>query len=232
MLDAGLQLLFPNGSDFHPLFRYEGRKADHIVGEYSVTALFRTSIAILTLAASAPSMAQDAAVPSAPEEKINQLIVYGNDACPESKGDEIVVCARLKESDRFRIPTSLRDDPNNLRNQAWSERVMAYEYVGASGIMSCSPSGSGGHLGCGLRDINVAYAEKAQDPGITFGRLIAAERAKRLAGIDAEAAEVEERTKEFEKGRAERETKLQAELEMREKAEQSAVDAEALPQPK
>lgn len=194
-------------------------------------ALFRTSIALLALAVSAPSMAQDTAGPALPDEKINQLIVYGDDACPESKGDEIVVCARLGEAERYRIPTSLRNDPNDLGNQAWSQRVMAYEYVGASGTMSCSPSGAGGFTGCGLGEINKAYAEKAQDPGLTFGRLIAAERAKRMAGIDAEAAEVEERTKEFEKGRAEREAKLQAELDAKEAAEKSAVDAEPLPQP-
>ncbi len=197
-----------------------------------MTAYPRLSIALLALAASSSAFAQDTAAPSAPDEKINQLIVYGDDVCPESKGDEIVVCARMGEAERYRIPTSLRNDPNDLSNQAWSERVMAYEYVGASGTMSCSPAGAGGFTGCGLKAINTAYAEKAQDPGITFGRLIAAERAKRLAGIDAEAAEVEERTKDFEKGRAEREARLQAELEAKETAEQSAVDAEKLPEPK
>jgi hypothetical protein len=197
-----------------------------------VNALFRTSIAMLALAASAPSFAQETAGPSVPDEKINQLIVYGDDECPESKGDEIVVCARMNEADRYRIPTSLRTDPNDLSNQSWGQRVMAYEYVGASGTMSCSPSGAGGFTGCGIGEINKAYAEKAQDPGITFGRLIAAERAKRLAGIDAEAAEVEERTKLFEQGRAEREARLQAELAAKETAEQSAADADPLPEPK
>lgn len=195
-------------------------------------ALFRTSIASLALAVSAPSLGQSTIGPALPDEKINQLIVYGDDACPESKGDEIVVCARLGEAERYRIPTSLRNDPNDLGNQAWSERVMAYEYVGASGTMSCSPSGAGGFTGCGIGEINKAYAEKAQDPGITFGRLIAAERAKRMAGIDAEAAEVEERTKDFEKGRAEREAKLQAELDAKDTAEKSAADADPLPEPK
>jgi hypothetical protein len=41
-----------------------------------------------------------------------------------------------------------------------SERIKSYEYVGASGTMSCSPSGAGGFTGCGLAEINKAYAEK------------------------------------------------------------------------
>jgi hypothetical protein len=50
-----------------------------------------------------------------------------------------------------------------------------------------------------------------------------------MAGIDAEAAEVEARVTEFEKGRAEREAKLQAELDAKETA---SAEAEPLPEPK
>jgi hypothetical protein len=187
------------------------------------------SVAALALMLSAQAPAQNAPATQQGDEKINQLIIYGDDKCPESKGDEIVVCARMGEADRYRIPSSLRDDPNDPRNQAMSERIKSYEYVGASGTMSCSASGAGGFTGCGLKEIDRAYAEKAQDPGIVFGRLIAAERAKRMAGIDAEAAEVEARVAEFEKGRAEREAKLQAELDAKEAA---SADAEPLPEPK
>jgi hypothetical protein len=187
------------------------------------------SVAALALMLSAQAPAQNAPASQPGDEKINQLIIYGDDKCPESKGDEIVVCARMGEADRYRIPSSLRDDPNDPRNQAMSERIKSYEYVGASGTMSCSASGAGGFTGCGLKEIDRAYAEKAQDPGIVFGRLIAAERAKRMAGIDAEAAEVEARVAEFEKGRAEREAKLQAELDAKEAA---SAEAEPLPEPK
>jgi len=187
------------------------------------------SVAALALMLSAQAPAQNAPATQQGDEKINQLIIYGDDKCPESKGDEIVVCARMGEADRYRIPSSLRDDPNDPRNQAMSERIKSYEYVGASGTMSCSASGAGGFTGCGLKEIDRAYAEKAQDPSIVFGRLIAAERAKRMAGIDAEAAEVEARVAEFEKGRAEREAKLQAELDAKEAA---SADAEPLPEPK
>lgn len=194
-----------------------------------MNAMARISVACMAVMMSAQAPAQDAPAAKPGDEKINQLIIYGDDKCPESRGDEIVVCARMDEADRFRIPSSLRGDPNDSRNQAVSERIKAYEYVGASGTMSCSPSGAGGFTGCGLKEIDKAYAEKAQDPGITFGRLIAAERSKRMAGIDAEAAEIEERVKEFEKGRAEREAKLQAELEAKEAA---SAEAAPLPEPK
>ena len=194
-----------------------------------MNAMANISVAALALMLSAQAPAQNAPATQQGDEKINQLIIYGNDTCPESKGDEIVVCARMGEADRYRIPSSLRDDPNDSRNQAMSERIKSYEYVGASGTMSCSASGAGGFTGCGLKEIDRAYAEKAQDPGIVFGRLIAAERAKRMAGIDAEAAEVEARVAEFEKGRAEREAKLQAELDAKEAA---SADAEPLPEPK
>lgn len=198
-----------------------------------MTLLSKTLFAATALMLSAPALAQE--VPATPpgDEKINQLIVYGDDKCPESTDDVINVCARMDEADRYRIPSSLRNDPNDPRNQATSERIKAYEYVAASGTMSCSPSGAGGFTGCGLKEIDKAYAEKAQDPGLTFGRLIAAERAKRLAGIDAEAAEVEARSIEFEKGRAEREARLQAELDAKEAAAPgNSPDAEPLPEPK
>lgn len=197
-----------------------------------MTAFSRISIALCALAMATPAAAQDQVGPVAPDEKINQLIVYGDDVCPESKGDEIVVCARMKEAERYRIPTSLRSDPNDIANQTWTDRVQSYEYVAASGTMSCSPSGAGGFTGCGLGEINKAYAEKAQDPGITFGRLIEAERTKRLAGIDAESAEVEERVKEFEKERAEREARLASEGSTAETAiEDPRIEAEPLPEP-
>ena len=60
---------------------------------------------------------------------------------PRAAEGEIVVCARKDESERYRIPETLRDNPNAAQNQAWSERVRAYEYVGSkTGTQSCSPS--------------------------------------------------------------------------------------------
>lgn len=175
----------------------------------------------------APALAQEPAPADA--DKINMVIVYGNDRCEESSDDTINVCARLSEADRYRIPTQLREDVNNPRKEAWAKRVLAYEYVGREGTMSCTPTGGGGFTGCGLKEIDAAYAEKEADPGLAFGRMIAAERKKRLAAIDAEAELVEQRVQQFEKERAEREARLQAEAEA---AAEKQLQNGALPQPK
>jgi hypothetical protein len=193
-----------------------------------VKPIIKMSLPAFMLFAAAPGFAQD--TQSVPDEKVNQVIVYGNDQCPESKDDDVItVCARLAEKERYRIPKSLRDDPNNIRNESFTNKVIAYEHISASGTMSCSPTGAGGFTGCGLGEIDRAYAEKKSDPGLNFGRLIAAERKKRLAGIDAEAAEVEERVKQFEKERAEKEAKQAGEAS---EVNDPAVDSGALPEPK
>ena len=81
----------------------------------------------LTLGA-LPASAQEA---SAGDEKVNQLIIYGDDPCPVSSDHEITVCARKAESERYRIPEPLRgiDSP---KSDAWTNKVQAYETVGLS----------------------------------------------------------------------------------------------------
>lgn len=140
-----------------------------------------------------------AAAQENPSEKINQLIVYGDDPCPASTDGSITVCARKDESERFRIPKPLRDNPNASVNQGWTQRVKAYETVGAFGTNSCSPVGSGGATGCMSQLINSAYAEKKQGSDVQFGKLIEEERAKRLQTIDADTAAEQARVEVLEK---------------------------------
>lgn len=131
-------------------------------------------------------------------EKVNMVIVYGQDECPQSRADEITVCARKEEAERYRIPEPLRG-AQSPQNDAWNNKVLAYEVVNKTGTMSCSPVGPGGITGCTQKLIDRAYAEKAQDPAIRFGELIAAEREKRLSAIDAEAAETQARVEQAER---------------------------------
>ena len=95
----------------------------------------KISLVSIALMLSVQASAQDAPAAKPGDEKINQLIIYGDDKCPESVGDEIVVCARMGEADRYRIPTNLRDAPNDRRNEAMSERIKSYEY---HPVVSCT----------------------------------------------------------------------------------------------
>lgn len=179
---------------------------------------------LAALSLSAPALAQAEQTDSA--EKYNMIMVYGDDPCPASTDDEITVCARLDEGERFRIPKDLRGNPNAPQNQAWAERVKSLETVGAAGFNSCSPTGADGITGCTTELIDQAYAEKAQSSSIRYGRLIEEAREERLSTIDAEAAETQSRVEA-----------LEAEIEARERAkaeaaEQAEMDAEGeLPTP-
>ncbi len=156
------------------------------------------ALAALSAGLAAPAMAQTPV--DTGDESYNMVIVYGDDECPASDDGTIVVCARQAESERYRIPESLRftDGP---KAEAWVNRVERLETVGRSGIMSCSPVGAGGFTGCTQQMIDAAYADKENDSSVRFGEVIAAQRAERLSTIDADAertqAEVEMIEREY-----------------------------------
>lgn len=182
-----------------------------------------TGMAALTFLAglSGPAAAQEATEP-----KVNQLIIFGEDKCPESSGAEIVVCARKAESERYRIPAILRQS-TSPQNEAWTNKVLAYETVGRTGTQSCSPVGPGGWTGCASKLIRDAYVEKATGDDVRMAELIAAERAKRLSTIDAEAAETQKRVEQAEKDYLAR----QQALENAEDAAKAAPPPPASPEP-
>jgi len=146
----------------------------------------------------APALAQDEG-----GDRVNTVIVYGDDECPQSTENEIVVCARMAESERYRIPEALRQS-NDPANEPWVNRVLAYETVGQFGALSCSPVGSGGELGCTAKMIEAAYKERATSSDVRAGELIAAAREERLSTIDAEAAATQARVEELERQYMER----------------------------
>jgi hypothetical protein len=141
----------------------------------------------------APAAAQDAA-----GDKVTVLDVFGEDPCPQSSAEEIVVCRRLPDDDRYRIPEPLRGS-NDPANESWARRVQSFEAVGDFGPLSCSPVGLGGELGCTAQMIAAAYEEKRNGPGVRATELIAQARGERLATIDAEAAETQARVEELER---------------------------------
>ena len=105
-------------------------------------------------APAAPALAQNS--------KVSEIIVYGTDPCPRSTDDEIVVCARKPETERFRIPERLRQGGSLQSRQAWAARARAFETVGATGTNSCSPVGPGGFTGCVNQVIKQAFTERGE----------------------------------------------------------------------
>ena len=175
----------------------------------------RTLSPALTIAAFAAAAPSPAAAQDVPGDSVDVVIVYGDDPCPASAdAKRIVVCPRLDEGERYRIPPNLResDDP---ANEPWTNRVKSMETVGNFGTMSCSASGYGGWSGCTKQLIEQAYAEKRAGPGVKAAELIAQERAKRLSTIDADAAAEQARVEQLEK---EYDAKMQAEADAAEAA--------------
>ena len=149
-------------------------------------ALLFAASAGAALLAAAPAVAQGTAGPPA-EPKISTMIVYGDDACPPSTEDTIVVCARKPDKERYRIPEELRGDPNDPKSQAWAARATALEYAGRSGIGSCSTVGPGGVSGCFNQIVREARAERRGDPNVNWNALIEEARQERLGKIDKQA---------------------------------------------
>jgi hypothetical protein len=98
-----------------------------------------------------PAMAQSAG---------GELIIYGDDKCPTNdSGEEIVVCRRLDESERFRVPKDLRELQITPKNEAWAVRQQSALVEGQTGTGSCSTVGPGGQTGCFVREATAAKAD-------------------------------------------------------------------------
>jgi hypothetical protein len=181
-----------------------------------------TIAAVLSMAAPALAAQPTGTQVTAPGgERVNMVIIFGDDECPQGKGDEITVCARKAESERYRIPEPFRENTGGPKNESWNNKVIAYERVGASGAQSCSPVGAGGQTGCVSQFIKNAYAERKQSSDVQFSKMIEAERQKRLGKIDDEAARTQSDVEDAEKAYFARKQKAEAEA----KAKQSGPTA-------
>ena len=107
------------------------------------------------LAFAAPGHAQgdgSLAQSSQPPQRTSVLYTYGDEPCPEPKGDEIVVCAQQPETERYRVPKELREEMKDdapAGGGSWASAVEGYDNVArASRPNSCSPVGSYGFTGC------------------------------------------------------------------------------------
>ena len=123
------------------------------------------SLAALAAASAAALLPAPA---SAQQEKVRRLVVYGSDPCPRAQnGDEIVVCARRPETERYRIPRELRDSAaeDDPEGTSWAARAESLEYVGRTGIQSCSTVGPGGVSGCWNEMVRAWRRDRRQGDG-------------------------------------------------------------------
>jgi hypothetical protein len=93
---------------------------------------------------------------------VAEIIVYGNDACPRSTEDQVVVCARRPEGERYRIPEKYRQSGSRQETEAWARKSRVLETVGSTGINSCSPVGPAGYTGCLTQVIREAHGQRQQ----------------------------------------------------------------------
>ncbi|MCZ4343423.1 hypothetical protein O4H52_17550 [Sphingomonadaceae bacterium G21617-S1] len=116
----------------------------------------------LLLAAPLAAAGPGESLAEAPPPRISTLVVYGEDPCPRSKDDEIIVCARQPESDRYRIPKQLRKHKKSDEPAvSWTERTRTLDMVSQKGLPnSCSPHGTGGQTGCMRQFLEAARRER------------------------------------------------------------------------
>lgn len=96
------------------------------------------------------------------QSRTAEIIVYGNDPCPRSTDDDIVVCTRRPEEERYRIAPNLRPSGTRQERQSWANRAQELKNVGNTGIGSCSAVGPGGSTGCLIQDIERAMRENEE----------------------------------------------------------------------
>lgn len=123
------------------------------------------AVAAASVAATLPALAQTGTYRS------RTVVVFGDDPCPTSTNpDEIIVCARRPEEERFRIPRELRE-AERAATIARVDRVgenraaLASGRDSATGIGSCSTVGPGGITGC-TPGINIVEAARAVVQGV------------------------------------------------------------------
>jgi len=126
-------------------------------------------VAALSWPAAAPASAQagepdaDQVADRAPDRE-STILVYGDDACPPSTDNEVVVCARRPEEERYRIPRSLRRS-GQRQEQAWGARVESLEEVSRDmRPNSCSVVGTYGQSGCMQAMIRQWFNERRARP--------------------------------------------------------------------
>ena len=126
-----------------------------------MSKLQHVKLAALGLALAVPSLLVPQ--PALAQDRIREIEVFGTDPCPRSTDDEVVVCARKPEAERYRIPERLRESGPRQTRESWANKAIAFETQLGNGLNSCSPIGPAGFTGCTQQLINQAFRERAEE---------------------------------------------------------------------
>lgn len=126
--------------------------------------------ATTTLPAGAPTMLKPApeAVGDGTQPRQRLVTVFGTEPCPKpASADEIVVCARLPDSEIYRIPQKLRLAERRVSPFQANRSLLLGDATGGAGgsIGSCSAVGAGGMIGCDRKMIDAWAQDRANRMG-------------------------------------------------------------------
>lgn len=96
------------------------------------------------------------------------VTVFGAEECPKpSSPDEIVVCARLPDSEAYRIPERIRQAERRVSPLQANRNLLLGDATGGAGgsIGSCSAVGAGGMIGCDRRQIDAWARDRTNRMG-------------------------------------------------------------------
>ena len=116
-----------------------------------------------TMLKPAPENAGDGTTP-----RQRLVTVFGTEECPKpSSPDEIVVCARLPDSEAYRIPERLRQADKRVSPFQTNRNLLLGDVTGGAGgsIGSCSANGPGGMIGCDRKMIDAWAQDRANRMG-------------------------------------------------------------------
>lgn len=105
-------------------------------------------LSLLALLVAAPAIAQPPAA-----ERV--LTIFGSDKCPAG-----YICVRANESERYRIPKTIRDNTPSQTTNSQRNLAASTAAVSATGTGSCTAVGGGGWTGCWKKEMDAARAER------------------------------------------------------------------------
>lgn len=120
---------------------------------------------LILLTPPATAQGDESLAPSGePPQRTSVLYTFGDEPCPEPKGDEIIVCAQRPEGDRYRVPKELREelkDDAPAGGGSWASAVEGYDTIARqTRPNSCSPVGSYGYTGCAALALRQWFEER------------------------------------------------------------------------